>query len=126
MEGDDFRFVPTVSIGPYYVRSSCYEECGGFDTNFSAPGQAGVGFDEEFGLRAWLRGWKVGYFHQPFKTGMKGKYEGTGGTFLFGEASERTTHDLNNKRRIALMYGKYHDEIVEAVRQSNLRRIMSA
>ena len=118
-KGDDFRFVPTVAIGPYYVRSSCYKECGGFDTNFSAPGQAGVGFDEEFGLRAWIHGWQVGYLHQPFKTGVKG------GTFLFGEASERTTHDRNNKRRIASMYGKYHDEIVEAVRRSNAGRIVS-
>ena len=125
-KGDDFRFVPTVSIGPYYVRSSCYKECGGFDTNFSAPGQAGVGFDEEFGLRVWLRGWQVGYLHQPFKTGVKGVYDfGAGGTFLFGEASERTTHDRKNKRRIASMYGKYHDEIVEAVRQSNARRMIS-
>ena len=125
-KGDDFRFVPTVSIGPYYVRSSCYNECGGFDTNFSAPGQAGVGFDEEFGLRVWLRGWQVGYLHQPFKTGVEGQYDfGAGGTFLFGEASERTTHDKDNKRRIASMYGKYHDEIVEAVRQSNARGIIN-
>ena len=33
--------------------------------------------------------------------------------------SERTSHDLENKRRIAARYGKYHDEIAEYVRQSN-------
>jgi hypothetical protein len=117
--GSEFRFVPTVSIGPYYVRSECYAACNGFDTSFSDPGQAGVGFDEEFGLRAWLNGWQVGYLHQAFKTGTEGGYVPAGGTFMYGEASERTTHDVDNKRKIAAAYGPHHDEIVEYVRHSN-------
>ena len=119
-DSDSFRFVATVSVGPYYVRSECYESCGGFDTAFSAPGQAGVGFDEEFCLRAWRHGWQVGYLPQPFKTGEQGGYDfGAGGTFLYGDADERTTHDVNNKRLYAAMHGPFHDEIAEAIRRSN-------
>lgn len=115
-----FRFVPTVSIGPYWVRASCYAELGGFDTAYSAPGQAGVGFDEEFALRAWTRGWQVGFLHQPFKTGVEGEYHyGSGGTFLYGEADERTEHDIANKRRIAATYAPHHDDIMAAVRAAN-------
>ena len=125
IEGDEFKFVPTVCIGPYYVRAACYESCGGFDLSFSAPGQAGVGFDEEFGLRAWLNGWQVGYLHQPFKTGIAGEYEQfAGGTGMYGDPSERTTHDVDNKRKIATTYGKHHDEIAEYVRQSNASRVI--
>lgn len=116
----DFRFVPTVCVGPYYVRASCYSECGGFDTSFSDPGQAGVGFDEEFGLRTWLHGWQVGYVHQPFKTGVPGEYDfGAGGTFIYGAEGERTTHDTENKLKIAEIYAPHHDQIMAAVRNSN-------
>jgi hypothetical protein len=119
-DAGSFRFVPTVSIGPYWVRAACYAELGGFDTAYSAPGQAGVGFDEEFGLRAWIRGWQVGYLHQPFKTGVEGEYHyGSGGTFLYGEASERTEHDIANKRRMAATYAPHHDTIMTAVRAAN-------
>jgi hypothetical protein len=117
-----FRFVPTVCIGPYYVRSRCYDECGGFDTAYSEPGQAGVGFDEEFALRAWLRGWQVGYLHQPFKTGVEGGYDlGAGGTFLYGEPTERTEHARANGRRVVQTYAPHHDAIMEAVRAGNAR-----
>jgi glycosyltransferase involved in cell wall biosynthesis len=116
----DFRFVPTVSIGPYYVRAAYYAECGGFDINFSDPGQAGVGFDEEFALRAWLNDWQVGYLHQAFKTGVPGEYDyGAGGTFLYGAETERTTHDRENKARIAEIYAPHHDHIMDLVRTSN-------
>jgi hypothetical protein len=117
-----FRFVPTVSIGPYYVRANCYQDAGGFDVAYSSPGQAGVGFDEEFGLRAWLRGWQVGYLHQAFKTGIPGQYDfGAGGTALYGGKSERTTHDEANKRMLAATYASHHDLIMAAVRESNER-----
>jgi glycosyltransferase involved in cell wall biosynthesis len=116
----DFQFVASVCIGPYYVRSSCYADCGGFDTSYSEPGQAGVGFDEEFAFRAWLHGWQVGYLHQPFKTGEPGKYNwGAGGSFLYGEPSERLSHDIDNKRKIAVTYGPHYDRIVRAVTDSN-------
>jgi hypothetical protein len=119
-EGGEFRFVPTVAIGPYYLRARCYEECGGFDPAFSDPGQAGVGFDEEFGLRAWLKGWQTGFLHQPFKTGTPGEYNfGSGGTFLYGDVSERTTHDVENKERIARAYAPHYETIMNAVRSSN-------
>ena len=116
----DFQFVASTVIGPYYVRSSCYADCGGFDTSYSEPGQAGVGFDEEFAFRAWLHGWQVGYLHQPFKTGESGKPNwGAGGTFLYGEPSERLSHAIDNKRKIAVTYGPHYDRILRAVTDSN-------
>jgi hypothetical protein len=121
-EAGPFRFVPTVSIGPYWVRAACYADLGGFDTAYSAAGQAGVGFDEELGLRAWTRGWQVGYLHQPFKTGIAGEYHyGSGGTFLYGEATERTEHDIANKQRMAATYAPHHDAIMAAVGAANER-----
>ena len=115
-----FRFVASVNVGPYFMRTACYSQMGGFDLCFSKPGQAGVGFDEEFGFRCWLNGWQCGYMHQPFKTGVEGEYNlGAGGTFTYGAADERLSHDRENKILMINALGQYHDKIVDAVRRSN-------
>ena len=98
----DFRFVHHANIGPYFIRRHAYEQLGGWDHSFSAPGEPGICFESEFCLRAWLNGFRVGYLFVPFK-GPAGRYAMDGGTMLFSP-DDRERNRLANSERIFRQY----------------------
>lgn len=70
---DEFRYVHHVNIGPYFIRRTSYQQLGGWDHTFSAPGDPGICFESELCLRAWTQGYRVGYSFVPLK-GAAGHY----------------------------------------------------
>jgi glycosyltransferase involved in cell wall biosynthesis len=113
----DFRFVHHANIGPYFIRRQSYEQLGGWDHSFSAPGEPGICFESEFCLRAWTDGYRVGYSFVPFK-GPPGHYAMDGGTMLFSrDARERNR--VANAEQIFRMYRTRATQIDLLVRQAN-------
>jgi glycosyltransferase involved in cell wall biosynthesis len=114
---DEFRYVHHVNIGPYFIRRSSYEDLGGWDHTFSAPGDPGICFDSELCLRAWTKGYRVGYSFTPLK-GPAGHYAMDGGTNLF-TPDERERNRLANSRRIHERYASRAEEIDVLVKRAN-------
>lgn len=112
-----FQFVEHVNIGPYFIRKSCYKALGGWDYSFSKVGEPGICFDNELCLRAWGKGYKVGYLFVPFK-GQPGQYVREGGTILFS-ADLRRSNQLRNERRILEIYGQNAKRISQLVKNAN-------
>jgi glycosyltransferase involved in cell wall biosynthesis len=112
-----FQFVDHVNIGPYFIRKLHYEALGGWDFAFSRVGEPGICFDNELCLRAWLRGYQVGYRFVPFK-GQARQYSLDGGTILFTKEL-RMGNQWRNHRRIATLYSGHAAHIAELVRQAN-------
>lgn len=112
-----FRFVQHVNIGPYFVRKQHYEALGGWDYSFSRAGEPGICFDNELCLRAWVKGYQVGYSFVPFK-GPAGHYSLDGGTMLFGSKARRR-NQLRNQQKIYEMYMPRVRLINRRVREAN-------
>jgi glycosyltransferase involved in cell wall biosynthesis len=115
--GTQFRFVQHVNIGPYFIRRTAYRELGGWDHTFSAPGEPGIGFDNELCLRAWLGGYQVAYSFVPFK-GPPGHYTVDGGTALFSDGL-RARNSERNSATIFHRYGPYAKRIDQLVEAAN-------
>jgi glycosyltransferase involved in cell wall biosynthesis len=114
--GTEFRFVQHVNIGPYFIRRAAYRHLGGWDHTFSAPGEPGIGFDNELCLRAWIGGYQVAYSFVPFK-GPPGHYAVDGGTALFSELRARNSE--RNSATIFHRYGPYAKRIDRLVAAAN-------
>ena len=114
-----FRFVHHVNIGPYFIRKCCYETLEGWDFSFSQAGEPGICFDSEFCLRAWLKGYQVGYSFVPFK-GPPGHYALDGGTMLFSEVVRRRNQQ-RNQESIYAKYERYARHITRLVGDANER-----
>jgi hypothetical protein len=112
-----FQFVHHVNIGPYFIRKEHYVALGGWDFSFSRAGEPGICFDNELCLRAWVRGYQVGYRFAPFK-GPAGRYPLDGGTALFSPELRRR-NQVRNQDRISLMYAEYSQRIDELVDAAN-------
>ncbi len=112
-----FHFVHHVNIGPYFIRRQHYEDLGGWDYSFSGAGEPGICFDNELCLRAWVKGYWVGYSFVPVK-GPPGHYSLDGGTVLFS-GDIRRTNQLRNQEKIFKMYVDHTREIDELVREAN-------
>ena len=119
----EFRYVQHVNIGPYFLRRTSYQQLGGWDHTFSAPGDPGICFESELCLRAWINGYRVGYTFVPLK-GAAGHYAMDGGTMLFGP-HERERNRLANSKRIYERYASREAEIDALVKQANTRRPQS-
>jgi glycosyltransferase involved in cell wall biosynthesis len=117
--GTPMMFVENVNIGPYLLRRSVYHELGGFDHEFSPPGQPGITFESEFCYRAWVRGYQVALIDVPVKleTGEEA-YILPGGTSLWGMA-DRVRNEVANKQRIEDLYADGFAEVQEAVNKAN-------
>ena len=113
----DFRFVHHANIGPYFIRRHAYEQLGGWDHSFSAPGEPGICFESEFCLRSWLNGLRVGYRFVPFK-GPAGRYSMDGGTMLFSP-NDRERNRLANSERIFRQYRSRSAHIDALVQEAN-------
>jgi hypothetical protein len=114
--GTEFRFAQHVNIGPYFIRRAAYRDLGGWDHTFSAPGEPGIGFDDELCLRAWMGGYQVAYSFVPFK-GPPGHYAVDGGTALFSELRARNSQ--RNSATIFHRYGPYAKRIDQLVEAAN-------
>lgn len=112
-----FRFVDHVNIGPYFVRRSHYLALGGWDHSFSRAGEPGICFDNELCLRAWTRGFAVGYRFVPFK-GPAGHYALDGGTVLFS-GGVRRANQLRNSETIWRTYRGDAEAIADRVEAAN-------
>lgn len=118
--GDEqFQFVEHVNIGPCFIRKLHYEELGGWDSSFSGVGEPGICFDNELCLRAWVKGYKVGYSFVPFK-GKPYHYSLNGGTMLFSREI-RIRNQWKNQRKLSMIYGSQANRIAELVKQANRR-----
>jgi len=110
--GQRFVFAPCISVGPVFVRTSVFEELGGFDLGFADPGEPGMGFEVDFSLRCWKAGYRVGFTPMGFDRGA------VGGTKTFAQqdrsdAREEAWERLRNKHRAAF------DTISERVWRAN-------
>lgn len=114
-----FRFVHHVNIGPYFLRREHYELLGGWDYSFSAVGEPGICFDNELCLRAWMKGYQVGYSFVPFK-GPAGHYPAHGGTVLFSN-DIRVRNAARNSDAIFEMSRKHTRRIDRLVANANQR-----
>jgi glycosyltransferase involved in cell wall biosynthesis len=112
-----FQFVDHVNIGPYFLRKRHYEALGGWDFSFSRSGEPGICFDTELCLRAWLKGYQVGYRFVPFK-GPPEHYALDGGTMLFSRAA-RIRNQERNHRKVFRTYVRHTLRIARLVRQAN-------
>ena len=63
----DFMFAYKVNLAPMITRRSLFAEVGGFNHNFSCPGQPGIGLDFELSIRMWELGRSVGLYDAKFK-----------------------------------------------------------
>lgn len=114
-----FQFVAHVNIGPYFIRKRYFEELGGWDFSLSKVGEPGIGFDSELCLRAWVKGYEVGYQFAPFK-GPPKQYSLDGGTMLFSKEI-RFRNQWRNHGRIHAMYAEHARRIAARVRSANRR-----
>jgi hypothetical protein len=103
--GRPLAFVENVNIGPYLVRKRVFEETGGFDLRFSAPGEPGITFESEFCYRVWDAGYQVALTDIPVKQqpGTQ-SYILPGGTSMWG-SDARMRNERTNKALIRSVYG---------------------
>lgn len=112
-------FVENVNIGPYLLRKNVYQQLGGFDLHFSAPGEPGITFESEYCYRVWRHGYQVGLTDVPAKIEREERgYIFPGGTVLWGY-EERTHNERKNKTRIAQLYDADLPAIQESVKAMN-------
>lgn len=114
--GWPFMFVQGVSIGPIFYRRDVFLSLGGFNLDYSLPGEVGMLVDHELSLRAWLAGHHVALFGPvPFR-----RYVGGQGTLMFGQA----TRERNLAHSFAMIQRQYGDRapaidaMVDALNQS--------
>lgn len=109
-----FMFVQGVSIGPIFYRRDVFLALGGFNLDYSAPGEVGMLVDHELSLRAWLAGHQVAvYGPAPFT-----RYVGGQGTVMFGR-DERERGLSRNFSRLQAEYGGRADRIDAQVEALN-------
>jgi hypothetical protein len=93
--GQPFMYVQGVSIGPIFYRRDVFLELGGFNLDYSCPGEVGMLVDHELSIRAWQAGHRVAVFGPvPFR-----RYVGGQGTLMFGQA-ERERNLARSFRRL--------------------------
>lgn len=109
-------FVPIVSVGPFVIDMDVFDELGGFDLDYSEPGEPGIFFDGEFSLRCWRTGYRVGYVNM-------GNYGETAGATVGGtELYDKETLDAQVRRNLELLerdHGSAFDLIEERVCDAN-------
>lgn len=94
-------FVPRTAVGPLIIDREALDDVGGFNFEFSQPGEPGMQHDTDLGLRLWKNGYKFGYSNMGF-------YENntTGGTGLY----QREARHENNKKNWELCRRKHEDD----------------
>lgn len=91
-----FMFVGAINRGPAFLRRREFIEIGGINQNF-APVQCD---DIEVSTRAWLKGYRVGFYIAPFERNVA-----TGGMRIFGNKEISIRQDIINSKKIYDSYG---------------------
>ena len=102
----DFMFAYKVNLAPMITRRSLFAEVGGFNHNFSCPGQPGIGLDFELSIRMWRLGRSVGLYDSKFKHGVgDSKFSGTHSGIA---KTKRKANELRNNLLLYSMYPSFH------------------
>ena len=102
----DFMFAYKVNLAPMITRRSLFAEVGGFNHNFSCPGQPGIGLDFELSIRMWRLGRSVGLYDSKFKHGIgDSKFSGTHSGIA---KTKRKANELRNNLLLYSMYPSFH------------------
>ena len=102
----DFMFAYKVNLAPMITRRSLFAEVGGFNHNFSCPGQPGIGLDFELSIRMWRLGRSVGLYDAKFKHGVgDSKFSGTHSGIA---KTKRKANELRNNLLLYSMYPSFH------------------
>jgi hypothetical protein len=112
--GRPFVFVPCISVGPVVFRRTVFDALGGFDLDFSDPGQSGMGFEVDFGLRCWRAGYEVAFTPMGFDRGD------VGGTLLFDPEGRERAHE-RAWERLRAKHRDSFDLVSERVHAANAR-----
>lgn len=109
-----FQFVEAVGIGPMFFRRSDFDAVGGFDLQFSRPGEPGIWLDWDICLRTWLAGRYVGvYESEPFERNIGGQ-----GTVMFGGAKRHENYGKNSRHTKARFEDRL-DELRRTIKDLN-------
>jgi GT2 family glycosyltransferase len=102
----DFMFAYKVNLAPMLTRRSLFAELGGFNHNFSCPGQPGIGLDFELSIRMWRLGRSVGLYDSKFQHGVgDSKFSGTHSGIA---KTKRKANELRNNLLLYSMYPTFH------------------
>jgi GT2 family glycosyltransferase len=110
--GRPLVFTPCISVGPVFVRTSVFEALDGFDLDFSEPGEPGMGFEVDFGLRCWEAGYRVGFTPMGLDRGA------VGGTMTFSQQSRDEAHE-EAWAKLRADHRDRFDEVTERVWRAN-------
>ncbi|MBU2103121.1 MAG: glycosyltransferase, partial [Candidatus Omnitrophica bacterium] len=70
--GIPFMFASWTLVDPMFLRKKEFFEIGGLNLNYSPAGKPAIEYDLDLSLRAWVAGFKVGFYHPPFKRRVGG------------------------------------------------------
>ena len=108
-----FMFVDCVNTAPVFYRRNAWIELGGFDLNYSKPGETGIRCDFEICFKAWLKGWRVGLYERTdFKRRIGGQ-----GSEIFSDCKRK--NQTENGKRLEETYGNSYGAIRELVDEVN-------
>jgi len=96
-------------MGPVLAPRASFLASGMFHTNFSCPGQPGIGFDYEYSVRMWHSGQTVGLYDAGFEIAFGDKVSGTR-TSAKSFAARRNTELRNNGLLYRLYAGFHHSK----------------
>ena len=106
--GAKLMYVSWMSMGPFVVRSKQhFLNMGGLDYGYSCRGDPGIGFDWEFSLRNWVKGYAVAIFEMG-NTRQQG--EANSGTRTNTAAyKQRLVNLRGNTRKLDNDYKRWYD-----------------
>ena len=113
-DGLPFQFVEMINGAPILIRREALQEMGGLDLSYSAVGEPGIHYDHEICLRAWSRGFQVGWNPMPFM-----RFVGGSGTKIFGQMDKRVARAHKNQAKLVATYGAGLPSVQSEVRRLN-------
>ena len=113
-DGLPFQFVEMINGAPILIRREALRQMGGLDLSYSPVGEPGIHYDHEICLRAWSRGFQVGWNPMPFM-----RFVGGSGTKIFGQMDKRIARAHKNQTKLVAMYGAQLASVQAEVRCLN-------
>jgi len=118
ISGLPFMFVTWVNMGPFIMKRSIFLKVGSFREEFACRGDPGIGFDYEYGIRLWQRGYQVGLTIQGFRYHV-GKTRAGGTRSSVAMKKRRDMLESRNSEYILQLYrGFYVNHAPEGANRS--------